>query len=294
MRERERKRTAVGAGRPGVGAGREVVVDGVRLAYDDEGSGPALVCLHAIGHGARDFERLRARLSARHRVIALDWPGQGRSGDDRHPANAARYADLLAGFVDALRLDEWVVLGNSIGGAAAIRFAAKQVRETRALVLVDSGGLDEVGALTRFVTRRMAAFFAAGARGARWFPWAFRRYYGLVLPRPAARPQRERIIAAASEAAPILVQAWRSFGEPGADTRDLAAGLSCPVLVAWAKQDRILQLARNRPAIERIPRARLELYPGGHSPFLECPDEFESSLETFLAEVWRPGIRSSL
>jgi len=291
---REHERTAVGAGRRGEGAGREVVVDGVRLAYDDEGSGPVLVCLHAVGHGARDFERLRARLSPRYRVIALDWPGQGRSGDDRVPASAARYADLLAGFVHALRLDELVVLGNSIGGAAAIQFAAKHVRETRALVLVDSGGLDEVGTLVRFATRRMAAFFAAGARGARWFPWAFRRYYGLVLPRPAARAQRERIIAAAPEIAPILVEAWRSFGEPSADVRALAASLSCPVLVAWAKQDRVVQLSRNRPAIERIPHARLEVFPGGHSPFLECPDEFESSLETFLAEVWRREIRSSL
>src|SRR4030095_310345 len=134
----EHERTAVGAGRPGVGAGREVVVDGVRLAYDDAGSGPALVCLHAIGHGARDFERMRARLSSRYRVIALDWPGQGRSGDDPLPASAPRYADLLAGCVAALRLDALVVLGTSIGGAAAIRFAAKHVRETRALVLVDS------------------------------------------------------------------------------------------------------------------------------------------------------------
>ena len=284
---RGHKRVELGAGRPGEGAGREVVVDGVRLAYDDEGTGPALVCLHAIGHGARDFERLRARLSPRYRVIALDWPGQGRSGDDRTPASAARYADLLAGFVHALRLDEWVVLGNSIGGAAAIQFAAKHVRETRAVVLVDPGGLDEVGALARFVTGRMAAFFAAGARGARWFPWAFRRYYGLVLPGPAARAQRERIIAAAPEIAPILVQAWRSFGQPSADSRALAASLSCPVLVAWAKQDRIIQLGRNRPAIARIAHARLELFPGGHSPFLECPDEFERSLEAFLAEVWR-------
>lgn len=199
---------------------------------------------------------------ARARGAKSSWTGQGRSGDDRTPASAAHYADLLAGFVHALRLDEWVVL-------------------------IDPGGLDEVGALARFVTRRMAAFFAAGARGARWFPWAFRRYYGLVLPGPAARAQRERIIAAAPKSAPILVQAWRSIGEPSADSRELAASLSCPVLVAWAKRDRIIQLRRNRPAIARIPHARLELFAGGHSPFLECPDEFERSLEAFLAEVWR-------
>ena len=281
----EAKRFACGAGRPGEGPGREVVVHGVRLAYDDQGSGPVLLCLHAVGHGARDFARVREHFSGQQRVIALDWPGQGRSGVDRVPASAVRYAELLAGFVSALRLDELVVLGNSIGGAAAIQFASAEQERVRGLVLVDSGGLDAVDRLARFVTGRMAAFFAAGARGARWFPWAFRRFYGVVLPRPAAREQRERIIAAAREVAPILAEAWRSFGAEAADLRRLAAALECPVLVVWAKQDRVLQLGRSRPAIERIPNVRLELFPGGHSAFLECPEAFESSLESFLAEI---------
>src|SRR5262245_26883537 len=92
------RRAAVGASAPW----RSVVVDGVRLTYDDEGSGPALVCLHAIGHGARDFAGLRAALHPRRRVLALDWPGQGSSDDDREPPTASRYAHLLAGFLDAV------------------------------------------------------------------------------------------------------------------------------------------------------------------------------------------------
>lgn len=59
---------------------------GVELAYSDsEGSGLPIVCLHAIGHGARDFVPLRARLDPGYRFITLDWPGQGRSGEDVPP-----------------------------------------------------------------------------------------------------------------------------------------------------------------------------------------------------------------
>jgi 4,5:9,10-diseco-3-hydroxy-5,9,17-trioxoandrosta-1(10),2-diene-4-oate hydrolase len=275
-------RHALGAGP----AGRELTVGGVRLAFDDEGDGPPLLCLHAVGHGARDFEPLRERLRGRCRVLALDWPGHGRSGDDAEPAGAARYAALLEGFVDALGLRDWVLLGNSIGGAAALRLAARRPAETRGLVLVDSGGLDRVDLAARLVTRGMAAFFAAGARGARWFPRAFELYYRAVLPAPPARAQRERIVAAAPELAPRLTEAWRSFGEPGADARPLAAGLGCPVLVAWAERDRVLQLRRSLPAIRRIPGARLERFPGGHAPFLECPDAFAAALAGFLDEVW--------
>lgn len=272
------KRGALGAGAPG----HEVVVDGVRISYDDDGSGPVLLCLHAVGHGARDFERLRARFRSRCRVIALDWPGHGSAGDDHQPASARRYAELLRGFVDALGLKDLVLIGNSIGGAAAIRFAAERPESVRGVVLVDSGGLDRVDALARVFTRGMAAFFAAGARGAWWYPWAFRRYYGLVLPGRDAREQRERIVASASESAAVLADAWRSFGAAEADTRAQAASLRCPVFVAWAKRDRVLQLSRNRAAIDAIPGARLETFPGGHAAFLESPDSFEASLERFL------------
>jgi pimeloyl-ACP methyl ester carboxylesterase len=277
------KRGAAGAEAPW----REALVDGVRLAYDDEGSGPTLVCLHAIGHGARDFAPLRQRLRDRYRVVALDWPGQGNSGDDRVAASAVRYTGLLRGFLDALDLDDVVLIGNSVGGAAAIRLAAEHGERVRALVLADPGGLDLFDRMTGPFTRLFARFFAAGARGARWYPAAFAALYRMVLRGPAAAEQRRRIVASAVEVAPVLAQAWQGFGTPEADIRGLAERITCPVLFAWAKGDRINQLARSRPAIERFRGARLELFAGGHAAFLEQPDAFAAALERFLADV--PG-----
>src|SRR5262249_59947803 len=135
------KRSAVGATAPW----HDIIIDGVRLAYNDEGAGSPIVCLHAIGHGAGDFAALRAHLRGRHRVIALDWPGQGNSGDDRVPASASRYAELLNGVLDALVVEPVVLIGNSVGGAAAIRLAAAQPARVRALVLANTGGLDRGG-----------------------------------------------------------------------------------------------------------------------------------------------------
>lgn len=275
-------RTALGADET---TGRSVVVDGLRLAYDDEGEGPVVLCLHSIAHGARDYAPLRERLRGRCRVLALDWPGHGCSAEDREPASAARYAAVLAGFVAALGLEDVVLVGNSIGGSAALQLAARRPDLVRALVLADAAGLDRVDAATRAVTRLMAAFFAAGARGARWFPRAVALYYRMLLTERPARAQRERIVAAAGEMTPRLVEAWRSFGEPDADQRALAAALACPVLVVWAKRDRVLQLRRSLPAIRRIRDVRVELFRGGHAPFLECPDEFAARLIEFLDEL---------
>jgi 4,5:9,10-diseco-3-hydroxy-5,9,17-trioxoandrosta-1(10),2-diene-4-oate hydrolase len=260
-----------------------VYVDGVRLAYNEDGAGPAVVCLHAIGHGAGDFAALRERLAGRYRLVALDWPGHGNSDDDREPVSAARYAELLIGFLDAAGIERTVLLGNSIGGAAAIRVAAAHPHRVRALVLCNPGGLDRVDALSGPVTRLMARFFTAGANGAWWYPRAFGLYYRLVL--PAAPAQRARIVAAAREVAPVLAQAWRSFGAPDADIRGLGPQITCPVWFAWARGDRINQLTRCQPAIQRFPNARLDLFDGGHAAFLEAPDAFAQAFEQFVREL---------
>jgi len=278
------RRSAVGATEPW----REIIVDGVRLAYDDEGEGPPIVCLHAIGHGAGDFATLRRRLRDRHRVIALDWPGHGNSTEDREPASQRRYGDLLRGFVEALALEPALFIGNSIGGAAAMRLATEAPARVRALVLANPGGLDRGGGsrLNRVVTGAMAAFFAAGARGAKWYPRAFAAYYRqLVLPETAAADQRERIIAQGGEVAALLADAWRSFGRPDADLRPLAPRIACPVLFAWAERDRINQLSRCRAAIAQFPNARLETFRAGHAAFLEAPEEFARALQRFLGDL---------
>jgi 4,5:9,10-diseco-3-hydroxy-5,9,17-trioxoandrosta-1(10),2-diene-4-oate hydrolase len=275
-------RAAVGAAPPR----REVLIDGVRLAYGDEGAGSVVVCLHAIGHGAGDFTRLRAHLCDRYRVLAIDWPGQGHSGDDPVPASAARYAELLGGALDALDVARAVLVGNSIGGAAAIRYAAARPERVAGLVLENPGGLDVPDRLARVAVAAMVSFVGAGVAQARWFPAAFAAYYRLVLQRRCAAEQRARIVASAFEIAPVLQQAWRSFGEPAADLRACAATIRCPVLFAWASRDRIIQLRRNLPAIRRVPQARLQRFRAGHAPHLETPDAFEAAVADFLYGVF--------
>jgi len=273
------RRGAAGATRPW----RQVSVDDVRLAADDEGAGaPALVCLHAIGHGAGDFAVLRGAFAPTRRVVALDWPGQGNSGEDPRPPSAARYAALLAGVLDALGMERAVLVGNSIGGAAALRYAATHPERVAGLVLENPGGLDRPDRLSRAVIDLMVRFFAAGSRGAAWFPRAFAAYYRTVLQRSAAAAQRARIVASAYEIAPVLRDAWASFGAPDADLRDLVPEIRCPTLFAWGVRDVVVQLRRSLRTIARFPNARLERFAAGHAAHLETPDELVAAVRRFL------------
>ncbi|HEX5659735.1 MAG TPA: alpha/beta hydrolase [Polyangiales bacterium] len=271
---------------------RLIDVEGVKLAYVREGEGPPLVCLHATGHGGADFAALAGQLAREYEVIRVDWPGQGRSPDSIAPS-AERYGALLIALLDQLGIERPTLLGNSIGGGAAIHYAL--ARPVRALILCDSAGLVRVDAFTRAVCALFVRFFNAGARGARWFAPLFALYYRrLVLPRAAAHVQRERIIAAAYELAPVIRDAWRSFASPEADLRARLPALAVPVWVAWARDDRVIPLALCKRAIDAIPNVTLSVFDAGHAAFLEAPEAFLEGFRAFMAGVSRaPSAESS-
>jgi pimeloyl-ACP methyl ester carboxylesterase len=259
---------------------------GTKIAVSRAGGGIPVICLHATGHGGRDYADFAERMAPHgFEIIAVDWPGQGSSPPDAtgHAASAERYADLLVDLIPALCRDvKPILLGNSIGGAAALSFALQNPDRVRALVLCNPGGLAPLNTLAKGVIAGMVKFFGAGARGATWFPRAFVAYYRLVLPSKPAAAQRARIVAAGPEIAPVLKQAWDSFRQPDADLRARATGLKVPVFFAWAKQDQIVAWRFSKKAVRAIPGAEVQMFHGGHAPFLEDPDAFAAAFLSFV------------
>ena len=267
----------------------EIEVDGVRLAVACEGRGHAVICLHAIGHGGGDFASFATAVKDRFEVIRIDWPSQGRSRPDSKPLSPARYAELLAGIVRRSNIDQPIIIGNSIGGAAALIYASKH--PVRALVLCDTGGLVEVNAITRTFCGLFARFFAAGERRAWWFGRAFRAYYRFaVLPSAAAAAQRERIIGAGFEIAPVLREAWSGFGQPAADIRRIAISLDIPVWFAWARKDKVIPLTACMPCIRQMKHASVTKFDAGHAAFLEQPEEFVREFLKFAKSLEDPAV----
>ena len=264
---------------------RTVTVDGIAIAVHDSAPKPDLpvvVCLHAIGHGGADFVRFQDALAGEYRVVTIDWPGHGASGQDTRLASAARYADLLQRLVEALGLERFVLLGNSIGGAAAVRYAAEQPSHVRGLILANPGGFDPGGFLAGIYIRLLERHFRAGVHGQASFASWFRKYYAGILITKEAAAHREAIVLSAHEIAPRLLEAWQSFRTAEADQRALAPRLTMPVLIAWASEDRILRWSRNRDAVESIPNRRVVMFEAGHSPFLETSQAFATEALVFL------------
>lgn len=265
--------------------------DGTRLALRVWpsafwGEGRPVLCLHAAGHGSADFTPFAGRLADACRIVALDWPGQGASPSDQGPVSAARYAGLALEAMTLLGLERPVIIGCSIGGAAAILAARQAPERVSGLVLCNPGGLAPLDSLARRVIALMAACHEAGARGAPWYRAWFAAYYRTcVLTAAPAAAQRARIVAASAVLAPLLARAWRGFGLPASDIRAQARELTVPVWVAWARRDPFVQWGRSRAAVRAIPRHSVTLFPASHAPFLECPDAFAAGFRAWLATL---------
>ncbi|MBF6468549.1 alpha/beta fold hydrolase [Nocardia beijingensis] len=125
--------------------GRTVRVGARDIFYSEAGAGDAVVLLHGGGPGASgmsNYARNVAALARRFRVIVPDLPGYGRSA--KHIDRSDPFGDLAAaigGLLDALGLGSAHLIGNSYGGAAALRLAMDRPEKVRKLILMGPGGV---------------------------------------------------------------------------------------------------------------------------------------------------------
>ncbi|WP_205856450.1 alpha/beta fold hydrolase, partial [Phytoactinopolyspora endophytica] len=80
------------------------------LAYDDAGSGPVVILVHAGLADRRMWDHQFAALSTTCRVIRYDWRGRGESSDSEHEGEVAHHEDLLT-LMDALDVERAALVG---------------------------------------------------------------------------------------------------------------------------------------------------------------------------------------
>ena len=118
--------------------GRFVDVDGCRIHYLEQGSGPTLLLIHGLSGNMRNFAHsLVERLKDKYRIILVDRPGSGYSTRPRRASATIRaQADTMARFIEALRLERPLVVGHSLGGAIALSLALNHPEKVAGLALL--------------------------------------------------------------------------------------------------------------------------------------------------------------
>ncbi|HVV21961.1 MAG TPA: alpha/beta fold hydrolase [Pseudonocardiaceae bacterium] len=251
-----------------------------RIHYVQRGAGPAVVLLHATLHDHRDFDRVADPLAAHYRTIALDWPGHGRS-DPVDTASPTLFAGVLADVADRLGLDRAVLVGNSVGGFAAARFALDRPDLVAGLVLVNSGGFTSRSPLTLLACRVLGT------------PWLTRRLLPPLVPGYMKAHDdfdrdigvRARARAGTVDGAHVAAGLWRGFASRDYDLRADGPRLRPPVLLVWGARDTILPLRAARRTRRAIPGATLHTLDTGHVVFASDPGGFLDVVEPFVAEA---------
>ena len=102
-----------------------VEINGLRIAYQRMGDGPAVILLHGFTQDSRVWAPQLADLSDRFTLVAWDAPGAGQSDDPPSTYGIGDWADALAGLLEAENIRRAHIVGLSWGGLLAQEFYRK-------------------------------------------------------------------------------------------------------------------------------------------------------------------------
>jgi pimeloyl-ACP methyl ester carboxylesterase len=277
-------------------AAEEITVGGRRVRYHIGGSGPPLVLLHGLASAWVTWQEVTPGLLAHYTLIVPDLFGHGAhappGGDYSPGAQACGVRDLLS----ALELDPVTVVGHSLGGAAALRFAYLFPERCERLVLVSSGGL---GREVHYALR------AGAIPGMEWVLAALRSDGPLGLARPlrsvigriglpSGKGLHELARGMSSidgrDAQNAFMRSLRAIVYPGGQRTDAtgrpAPAAGSPTLIVWGARDQIIPSTHGLAAQEAIPGSELIVFEAaGHFPQADDPERFVETINEFHAST---------
>ncbi|MFI9637199.1 alpha/beta hydrolase [Nocardia sp. NPDC051929] len=241
------------------------------IFYSEAGAGVAVVLLHGGGPGASgrsNYSRNIEALARRFRVIVPDMPGYGRS--TKRIDQSDPFGDLAAavgGLLDALDIDSAHLIGNSYGGAAALRLAMDRPEKVRKLILMGPGGVGTTRALPTKGLQSLLSYYGGDGPSRAKLAEFIReylvhdaggvteeiiddRYRASLDPDVLADPPLRRPSGPSA-----LRTLWRMDF-----TRDARLpGVRNPTLVIWGAEDKVNRPDGGRMLAERMPNCDLYL-----------------------------------
>lgn len=263
-----------------------VEVAGVQLHIRDIGprDGPAVLLIHGFGSSLHTWEAWAPLLDDRFRVVSLDLPGFGLTGPDpTGDYSDERSIAVLAALMDRLGVGEAAVIGSSMGGRIAWRFAAAEPARVSKLVLMAPDGFASMGREYNRAPERL--------------PWMM-RLLPYTAPKPLLRRTMQNAYAVSGTLTDAVVERYHAMLlAPGVRRavldRVLQARLlppepilrtiRAPVLLLWGERDGAVPASLAADYERVLPDTRTVILPGiGHVPMEEAPEASARALREFL------------
>jgi pimeloyl-ACP methyl ester carboxylesterase len=248
-------------------------INGKRLFYapsqSRQAKAPALVLIHGAGGSHLHWPPQLRRLDGA-TVYALDLPGHGRSDSPGHD-NIPDYVTAVIRFLDAVQINQAVLMGHSMGGAIAQMSGLTYPERVAGLVLVGTGARLRVApAILEGIREDPETAFDLVTR----YAWA------LGAPKDLVQLGRETL----AETPPEVI-----YGDYAAcdrfDIMDRLDEIRVPALVIAGTADRLTPQKYGVYLADRLPDAQLvTIEGGGHMMMLEQPDRVAGAVAEFLQD----------
>ena len=241
-------------------------VDVVRI-----GAGPKLFMLHG-GDGPATAMPFADKLAEFFEIIAPIHPGFAGSAIPDHFDDMQDLVFLYLDLIDALDLDDAIMMGFSFGGWIAAEIAVMSTARISKMILVDSVGVKVGGREDRDI----ADIFATRPDELAKLMW----HNPANAPNPADMTDAEQEIVQSNRVA-LALYTWQPYMHNPKLTNRLHR-INVPTLVIWGENDGLVTPNYGKAFCAKIPGAEMVVIPGAaHSPQVEQPDIFVECVTTF-------------
>ncbi|MDT4955925.1 MAG: hypothetical protein QOJ02_4063 [Acidobacteriota bacterium] len=257
------------------------LVRGIEMAYEEVGSGPAVVLLHGYPFNRSMWREQVLMLSTRYRVITPDLRGHGETSATQEPATIAEMAQDVAALLDELEIKRVVLGGLSMGGYVALAFYRRFGQErVRALILADTRSQADTTEARRNREEQAEKILKQGMSS------IADGFIKKVLT-PATLSQHPEI----TERVRQMVVTTKPQGAAAAlrgmavrqDQTDFLPEIIAPTLIVVGSEDKLTPPVDAEMMQRAIRGSRLEIIEGAsHLSNLERPAEFNRALKNFL------------
>ena len=257
-----------------------------RVYFEEAGQGIPLLCLHTAGADTRQFRGLlnEPAITERFRVIAFDLPWHGKSSppagwqSETWRLTSASYCELILAFMQALELNQPVVMGCSIGGRVCLNLALDHAAHFRAII-----GLQSAASTPRYYDPAWLAHPAVNGPVA-----GSATVMGLMNP-DSPEAERWETLWHYMQGGPGVFAGDLYFYQVEGDFRrrvkDIDTSVT-PLYLLAGEYDYSCSPQDTRDTAAQIPGAQVRIMPGlGHFPMSENPQAFIDELLPVLNEI---------
>jgi pimeloyl-ACP methyl ester carboxylesterase len=238
-------------------------INGVKTVVYSAGHGEPVVFFH--GGGTVDGFDFAEPWTSKYRVIAPYHPGFGESGDDPNLSSPHDYVMHYLELFDILKLDRFNLVGLSMGGEIAARFASEHGHRIKKLVLIGPMGIIDpqhpMVDLMAVPGDQVLGFLVSNM--------------DVLLKRLPENPGLDFMGDRYREATTFARIYWEHPGDP--KFMRFLHRIKVPTMIVWGEEDKLIPVEHTEMWKKFIPAAEIKIYKGaGHLVHLEKPEAVEA------------------